>query len=68
MKKREHPKSATEEIRGIPVIYLLNFEMEALNELERKLKEELQRTQLAIKWIKGIKQIKLASKDGGANG
>lgn len=68
MKNKERQVYITEEIRKIPVIYLLELEMSALNRLERQISEELRRTSLALEWIQGIKNIKKVSKDGGQNG
>lgn len=68
MKKHKQITYVTEEIRQIPVIYLIDLEMSALDKIEKQIKDEVRRTQLALKWIQGIKQIKMASKDGGANG
>ncbi len=68
MKNKERPVYITEEIRKIPVIYLLELEMSALNRLERQISEEVRRTSLALEWIQGIKNIKKTSKDGGQNG
>ncbi len=68
MKKNEQFTYVTEEIRQIPVVYLLDLEMSALNKLEKKIKDEVRRTSLALEWIQGIKCIKKASKDGGYNG
>lgn len=68
MKNNEHQVYISEEIRKIPVIYLLELEMSALNRLERQINNEVRRTSLALEWIQGIKNIKKASKDGGQNG
>ncbi|MBO5038410.1 MAG: hypothetical protein J6C85_02990 [Alphaproteobacteria bacterium] len=68
MKNNEHQVYISEEIRKIPVIYLLELEMSALNRLERQISNEVRRTSLALEWIQGIKNIKKASKDGGQNG
>lgn len=68
MKNKERPVYITEEIRKIPVIYLLELEMSALNRLERQISGEARRTSLALEWIQGIKNIKKVSKDGGQNG
>lgn len=68
MKKQERQVYITEEIRKIPVIYLLELEMSALDRLERQIRDEVRRTSLALEWIQGIKNIKKASKDGGQNG
>lgn len=68
MKKQERQVYITEEIRKIPVIYLLELEMSALDRLERQINSEVRRTRLALEWIQGIKNIKNASKDGGRNG
>lgn len=68
MKRREQITYITEEIRQIPVIYLLDLEMSALDKLEQQIRHEVRRTKLALEWIQGIKCIKKASKDGGRNG
>lgn len=68
MKKQERQVYITEEIRKIPVIYLLELEMSALDRLERQIRDEVRRTSLALEWIQGIKNIKNALKDGGRNG
>lgn len=68
MKNNKHQVYISEEIRKIPVIYLLELEMSALNRLERQISNEVRRTSLALEWIQGIKNIKKASKDGGQNG
>ncbi|MCM1323414.1 MAG: hypothetical protein NC218_04570 [Acetobacter sp.] len=68
MRKREKFIYVTEEIRQIPVVYLLDLEMSALDKLEQQIRDEVRRTKLALEWIQGIKCIKKASKDGGANG
>ena len=68
MKKQERQVYITEEIRKIPVIYLLELEMSALDRLERQIRDEVRRTSLALEWIQGIKNIKNASTDGGRNG
>lgn len=53
----------TEEVREIPAVYLINLEMSMLDELEKKVRDEVRRTSLALKWVQGVKRIKLASKD-----
>ncbi len=68
MRKKDHTVYITEEIRKIPVIYLLELEMSALDRLEKMIRDEVKRTSLALEWIQGIKNIKKASKDGGQNG
>lgn len=68
MRKNDRTVYITEEIRKIPVIYLLDLEMSALDRLEKMIREEVKRTSLALEWIQGIKNIKKASKDGGQNG
>lgn len=68
MKNNEHQVYISEEIRKIPVIYLLELEMSTLNRLERQINNEVRHTSLALEWIQGIKNIKKASKDGGLNG
>jgi hypothetical protein len=70
MLKQEQFKYVTEEIRQIPVVYLLNLETEMLDELEKKVRDEVRRTSLALKWVQGVKRIKFASIDdnGGRHG
>lgn len=68
MKKREQITYITEEIRQIPVVCLLDLEMTTLNIIEDRIRDEVRRTSLALKWIRGIKCIKKASKKGGRNG
>lgn len=68
MRKNDRAVYITEEIRKIPVIYLLELEMSALDRLEKMIRDEVKRTSLALEWIQGIKNIKKASKDGGQNG
>lgn len=68
MIKRKRNNFITEEISKIPVVYLIDLEMSALDKLENQIKDEVRRTRLALKWIQGIKDIKKASKDGGLNG
>ena len=68
MRKKDHTVYVTEEIRKIPVIYLLDLEMSALDRLEKMVRDEVKRTSLALEWIQGIRNIKKASKDGGQNG
>ncbi len=68
MRKNDRTVYITEEIRKIPVIYLLELEMSALDRLEKMIRNEVKRTSLALEWIQGIKNIKKASKDGGQNG
>jgi hypothetical protein len=70
MLKQEQFKYVTEEIRQIPVVYLLNLETEMLDELEKKVRDEVRRTSLALKWVQGVKRIKMATKDdnGGRHG
>lgn len=60
----------TEEIRAISAVYLLNLETEMLDELEKKVRDEVRRTSLALKWVQGVKRIKMATKDdnGGRHG
>lgn len=68
MRKNDRTVYITGEIRKIPVIYLLDLEMSALDRLEKMIQDEVKRTSLALEWIQGIKNIKKASKDGGQNG
>ena len=66
--KKSNRNFITEEISQIPVVYLIELEMAALDKLENQIKDEVRRTPLALKWIQGIKCIKKASKDGGRYG
>ena len=68
MRKNDRTVYITEEIRKIPVIYLLDLEMSALDRLEKMIQDEVKCTSLALELIQGIKNIKKASKDGGQNG
>ena len=68
MRKNDRTVYITEEIRKIPVIYLLDLEMSALDRLEKMIRDQVKRTSLALERIQGIKNIKKASKDGGQNG
>ena len=68
MKNNDRTIYVTEEIRKIPVMYLLDMEMAAINRLEKQIREEIRRTNLALEWIQGIKSIKSASQKGGRNG
>ncbi|MBR2922026.1 MAG: hypothetical protein IKC10_01755 [Alphaproteobacteria bacterium] len=55
---RDKKHYVTAEIRKIPVAYLLNLEMTALDELEKRIEEEGKRSELARKWVAGLKRIK----------
>ena len=55
-------------IRKLPVAYLLNLEMTALDELEKRIEEEEKRSGLARIWVAGLKRIKQTLKKGGSNG
>ena len=68
MRKKDHTVYVTEEMRKIPVSYLLDLQMSAIARLEKMVRDEVKRTSLALEWIQGIKNIKKASKDGGQNG
>lgn len=69
MGKQKPYSYVTEDIRQIPVVYLLNLETKMLNELEKKVRDEVRRTSLALKWVRGIKHIKHTySSNGGYNG
>jgi len=68
MFQRKRKKYVTAEIRRIPVAYLLNLEMSALDELEQRVAEEEKRSNLAGKWIKGLKRVKQSLKEGGKDG
>lgn len=45
---RDKKHYVTAEIRKIPVAYLLNLEMTALDELEKRIEEEGKRSELAL--------------------
>ena len=55
---KNNKTSVTEEISRIPVKYLLNLEMRALDQLEKRLKAETQRSAIALKSIQGIKRLR----------
>lgn len=65
-RKKKH--YITAEIRRIPVAYLLNLEMTALDELEKRVEEEEKRSGLAKKWIIGLKRVKQSLKEGESHG
>lgn len=65
---RDKKHYVTAEIRKIPVAYLLNLEMTALDELEKRVAEEEKRSNLAGKWIQGLKRVKQTLKEGGGDG
>ena len=62
--KKQHP--AYEMIRHIPVLSLLQMNYCRLKRVERQIKKEFERAQLALKWIKGIQLLKRSR--GGKNG
>lgn len=68
MGKQKPYSYVTEDIRQIPVVYLLNLETKMLNELEKKVRDEVRRTSLALKLVRGIRSIKSPCKNGGENG
>lgn len=69
MGKQKPYSYVTEDIREIPIIYLLNLETKMLDELEKKVQNEVKRTSLALKWVQGIKRIKhIYNCNGGNNG
>lgn len=67
MGKQKPYSYVTEDIRQIPVVYLLNLETKMLNELEKKVRDEVRRTSLALKWVQGIKRIKHTYSSNGDN-
>ena len=67
MGKQKPYSYVTEDIRQIPVVYLLNLETKMLNELEKKVRDEVRRTSLALKLVRGIKRIKHTYSSNGDN-
>lgn len=65
---RDKKHYVTAEIRKIPVAYLLNLEMTALDELEKRIEEEEKRSGLARKWVAGLRRIKQTLKKGDGDG
>ena len=55
MRKKDHTVYVTEEIRKIPVIYLLDLEMSALDRLEKMVRDEVKRTSLALNGYRALK-------------
>lgn len=62
--KKQNP--TYEKIRKIPVLFLLQMNRYTLKRLERQIKKEFERAQLALKWIRGVQRIKKSQ--GGKNG
>lgn len=60
--------NVTEAIREIPAMYLMELKFSTLNKLEKKIKQEIDRSTLALRWVQGIKRIKRAKDIGGYNG
>ena len=49
-------------------MYLMELKFSTLNKLEKKIKQEIDRSTLALRWVQGIKRIKRAKDIGGYNG
>lgn len=62
--KKKNP--TYEKIRYIPVLALLQMNSYTLKRLEKQIKKEFERAQLALKWIRGVQRIKKSH--GGRNG
>lgn len=56
-------KPTYESVRKIPVIKLLQMSEWQLKRLEKRIKNEVFRAQLALKWIQGIRRIKKIKED-----
>lgn len=68
MSKFERKYNVSEIIRRIPVIDLLDLENATLEQLEKEIKREVDKAFLALRWVRGIRNIKSACKNGGENG
>ncbi len=68
MSKFERKYNVSEIIRRIPVIDLLDLENATLEQLEKEIKREVDKASLALRWVRGIRNIKSARKNGGENG
>ncbi len=58
-------KPTYEIIRNVPALELLRINSDILLKLEREITSEIERAELSLKWIQGLRRIKEA---GGQNG
>ncbi len=68
MSKFERKYNVSEIIRRIPVVDLLDLENATLEQLEKEIKREVDKASLALRWVRGIRSVKSACKNGGENG
>lgn len=54
-----------EEIRAVPALFLLKLSDSELARIEGRIAEEIERANLSLKWVRGIRGIK---KSGGYHG
>lgn len=59
--------NVSEAIRDLPALYLMRMKYSTLAKLEKKIKREVECSQLALRWVQGIKRIKRL-KEGGYHG
>lgn len=51
-------KPTYERIRKLPALTLINMSWDELKQIEREIKQEINRVTLALKWIQGIQRVK----------
>lgn len=68
MSKFERKYNVSEIICRIPVIDLFDLENATLEQLEKKIKREVDKAFLALRWVRGVRSVKSACKNGGENG
>ncbi|MBQ8436020.1 MAG: hypothetical protein IJX20_00050 [Alphaproteobacteria bacterium] len=68
MNSSKRKTNVSEAIREIPAMYLMELKFSTLTKLEKKIKQEVDRSTLALRWVQGIKRIKRAKNIGGYNG
>lgn len=69
MNNSKRKTNVSEAIRENPAMYfLMELKFSTLNKLEKKIKQEVDRSTLALRWVQGIKHIKRAKDIGGYNG
>ena len=51
-------KPTYERIRKLPALSLISMSWDELKQIEREIKQEMNRVTLALKWIQGIQRVK----------
>ena len=54
MYHNERKTNVSEAIRDLPALYLMGLKYSTLVKLEKKIKREVERSQLALRWVQGI--------------